>query len=415
MGVWSAGETQQELRSPHLSAGAGSSGLRFVRCRTNTPLIVSGAWCARNAGGTALLSTSVWMNSVPVLVYTGTIQLGSFQECIIIRNVQLHVLRTIPGIPLYMFASSISHVQEIMVWLVADERVAAHTSPWPHIEKASRAEAALAHLHHAGLISRCTLLAGRLASDEELLTVHSQPHIDEVKRLSLEAQAHPDDRNLREPDGAGGIYYSGQAHMAARAASGCVTLAARTVLEARTETARPLAAFAIVRPPGHHAGADDTPGHRAEGFCFFNSVAVAAGTALHTGAADRICIVDWDVHHGNGTQRIFYDDPRVLFISLHRGYDGQRWRYPGPNPTNAHCGAIEEVGGEAALGRTVNVAWPDGNGGDADYVATFELVVLPLLRAYKPDLIIVSSGFDAADGDVQVGRGLASHEPCHLL
>ena len=113
-----------------------------------------------------------------------------------------------------------------------------------------------------------------------------------------------------------------------------------------------------------------------EGFCFFNSVAVAAGAALGSGAASRVCIVDWDVHHGNGTQRLFLDEPRVLFISLHRAYDGKRWRYPAPNATNPHCGSIDETGSGAAAGRTVNIAWPAPRGGDADYVAAFELMAV---------------------------------------
>ena len=291
-----------------------------------------------------------------------------------------------------------------------DDRVERHTSPWPHIEKATRARAALAHLEAAGLVARChSLVAAQEATDAQVLTVHSHAHVEEVERLCEAARERPGDRLLREPDGAGGIYYSAEAACAARIACGCVIRAAATVLEwfaeARADEGEDggvaHTAFAIVRPPGHHAGADETPGHRAEGFCFFNSVAVAAGVALHSGGAQRICIVDWDVHHGNGTQRLFYDDARVLVISIHRSYDGVRWRYPGPNATNPHCGAIEEVGGAGARGRNVNVAWPEGKGGDADYAAAFELIVLPLLRAFAPNLLLVSAGFDAADGDVQ--------------
>ena len=193
------------------------------------------------------------------------------------------------------------------VFIAHDERVAAHSSRWPHIEKADRALAAAAHLRDCGLLARCIELRGRAATDEELLSVHSQAHLDEVARLSRAARDEPANRSLLEPDGAGGVYYSAQADTAARLATGSVIEAVEAVLTARPEpkpddaqrqlgalTARiePTASedaerrlgaravgFALVRPPGHHAGADDAEGHRAEGFCFFNSVAVAAAVA----------------------------------------------------------------------------------------------------------------------------------------
>ena len=236
------------------------------------------------------------------------------------------------------------------VFIAHDERVAAHSSRWPHIEKADRALAAAAHLRDCGLLARCIELRGRAATDEELLSVHSQAHLDEVARLSRAARDEPANRSLLEPDGAGGVYYSAQADTAARLATGSVIEAVEAVLTARPErksddaqrhlgalTARiePTASkdaqrrlgaravgFALVRPPGHHAGADDTEGHRAEGFCFFNSVAVAAAVARRH--VERVAILDWDVHHGNGTQRLFYGRSDVLTISLHR---------PGPLPT----------------------------------------------------------------------------------
>ena len=135
-------------------------------------------------------------------------------------------------------------------------------------------------------------------------------------------------------------------------------------------SARPLS-FALVRPPGHHAGADDTPGHRAEGFCFFNSAAVAAGVVLERGLAQKVCILDWDVHHGNGTQQLFYGDSRMLYLSLHRY--GDRW-YP-------ETGAADEVGEGKGKGATVNVPWPENGMSDNDYYAAFELVLLPILKA----------------------------------
>ena len=238
--------------------------------------------------------------------------------------------------------------------LYYNEKMREHTHEWAHIEKCTRALHAYDHLVQRGLIEKCQVLSGRAATDDELLTVHTKKHVEEVKRMTERAAANPTSRALREPDGPGGVYYSPQADAAARLACGCVIEAALGVLKEAANPSpkappdyRPLA-FALVRPPGHHAGADDTPGHRAEGFCFYNSVAVAAGCAIAQGST-KVCILDWDVHHGNGTQHLFYEDGRVLYISLHRY--GDRW-YP-------ETGSADEVGERGGVGTNVNVPWPE--------------------------------------------------------
>ena len=136
-----------------------------------------------------------------------------------------------------------------------------HTHEWPHIEKCTRASSAYDHLAQAGLIAQCEELPGRAATDAELLTAHTQNHLDEVAAITLAVVADPTNRKLREPDGPGGVYYSPEAEASARLACGCVIDAALDVLEAgrAAPPERPVA-FALVRPPGHHAGADDTPG-----------------------------------------------------------------------------------------------------------------------------------------------------------
>ncbi|MFY9552679.1 MAG: histone deacetylase, partial [Thermoanaerobaculia bacterium] len=139
--------------------------------------------------------------------------------------------------------------------------------------------------------------------------------------------------------------------------------------------------LALLRPPGHHAEAD-----RAMGFCLFNNVAVAARALQAAGAARKVLIVDWDLHHGNGTQHSFWEDPSVLYFSTH-----QFPFYPG-------TGAVEEIGGGAGRGFTVNVPWPGGMG-DAEYLAAFDTILLPIARVFAPDLVLVSAGFDAAAGD----------------
>jgi histone deacetylase 6 len=141
------------------------------------------------------------------------------------------------------------------------------------------------------------------------------------------------------------------------------------------------------------------------GFCIFNNVAIAAAHAVHTRGLTRVLIVDWDVHHGNGTQAAFFDDPRVLFFSVHRWDNG--FFYPGVvvDGVGADAGAPTTIGTGAGAGFTVNLGW-SGTGdygapamGDADYAAAWERVLLPLAAAFRPQLILVSAGFDAGRGD----------------
>jgi acetoin utilization deacetylase AcuC-like enzyme len=146
--------------------------------------------------------------------------------------------------------------------------------------------------------------------------------------------------------------------------------------------------FALVRPPGHHALQS-----RAMGFCLFNTIAIGARYLQRTHGAKRIMIVDWDVHHGNGTQAAFYDDPAVLFVSTH-----QFPYYPG-------TGAIDEVGAGAGEGATLNVPLPAGCA-DAEYLQVFEDVIIPAAKRFEPDWILVSAGFDPHRRDPLGGMGV---------
>jgi acetoin utilization deacetylase AcuC-like enzyme len=223
-------------------------------------------------------------------------------------------------------------------------------------------------LGEAGLEPKLQLVGPREATATELLRVHTQAHLDRVAATA--------GRTVRfDPDTQAGP----RTHAAALKAAGAVVDAVERVLDREADRA-----FCAVRPPGHHAEAD-----RAMGFCYFNNVAVGAAHALARGV-ERVMIVDWDVHHGNGTQHRFYDDPRVLYVSSH-----EFPFYPG-------TGALDEVGEGAGRGFTVNLPMPAGMG-DAEYARVYRQVVEPIGRAFDPQLVLVSVGFDPHVSDPLAG------------
>jgi acetoin utilization deacetylase AcuC-like enzyme len=242
-----------------------------------------------------------------------------------------------------------------------------------HPERPERLEAVRHGLREAGLADALVPLDARPASREELLRVHDASHLD---RLAAAAGRH-----LRlDPDTAAGP----RSYAVALAAAGAVVDAVERVLDGSLDRA-----FCAVRPPGHHATRD-----RAMGFCLLNNVAVGAAAALARGL-DRVAIVDIDVHHGNGTQGAFWTDPRVLFVSSH-----QFPYYPG-------TGALDEVGEGAGRGFTVNLPMPAGFG-DAEYARSYREIVEPIGRAFDPQLVLVSAGFDAHRDDPLGGMRLTA-------
>ena len=211
------------------------------------------------------------------------------------------------------------------------------------------------------------------AGEDALLRVHTRGYVDRIQVLSDGAGGPLD------PDTAVG---PGSFEVAA-IASGAACAAVESALAGD-------AAFAVSRPPGHHAGAG-----YAMGFCLFNHLAVAAAHARSLGAG-RVAVLDWDVHHGNGTEDIFYGDESVLYLSVHRSPF-----YPG-------TGRAEEVGEGEGLGFNVNVPLPRGSGEDV-YAAAFAGVLVPALREYEPELLIVSAGYDAHAADPLGGMGLEAN------
>ena len=231
-----------------------------------------------------------------------------------------------------------------------------------HPENASRLRAIMAHLRQSELFGLLSALPSHRASLEDIYLVHDAAHVDRVRRAS---------------QGGGGYLtadtvVSERSFAAALHAAGGAISATRAVLEGEMHSA-----FALIRPPGHHATRK-----AAMGFCLINNIAVAAAWALRTKAVSRLAIVDFDVHHGNGTQETFEADPRVLYISTH-----QSPLYPG-------TGHWRETGTGPGVGTCLNIPLPPETG-DTGYRRAFTELVGPALRRFQPEAILISAGYDA--------------------
>ncbi|XP_061829750.1 histone deacetylase 5 isoform X2 [Nerophis lumbriciformis] len=265
-----------------------------------------------------------------------------------------------------------------------------------HPEHAGRVQSIWSRLQETGLLGRCERIRGRKASLDEIQTVHSEFHTllygtSPLNRHKLDHKKllGPISQKMYAVLPCGGIGVDSDTVWNEMHSSAAVRMAVGSVIElAFTVAAGELKnGFAVVRPPGHHAEESN-----AMGFCFFNSVAITAKLLQQKLGVGKILIVDWDIHHGNGTQQAFYGDPNVLYISLHRYDDGNF--FPG-------SGAPEEVGSGAGVGFNVNIAWTGGVEppmGDVEYLTAFRSVVMPIAQQYSPDVILVSAGFDAVEG-----------------
>jgi acetoin utilization deacetylase AcuC-like enzyme len=269
--------------------------------------------------------------------------------------------------------------------LVWDERYAWHdaglasSSPWsepyPALDRPESKRRIWSLLQASGLAERLVPVKARPATEAELGRFHTAEYIGRVRALS---QAGGGDTGESAPIARHGF------EIARLAAGGCIE-AVEAVLRRRVDNA-----YALVRPAGHHA----EPG-RGRGFCVFGNVVLAVRHAQDVHGLDRVAVIDWDVHHGNGTQLAFYADPGVLTVSLH-----QDRCYP------VESGGLDEVGEGAGRGTNLNIPLPPGSGHGA-YVAAFDRVVVPAVTRFRPQLVVVACGFDAAIND-PLGRML-----CH--
>ena len=253
---------------------------------------------------------------------------------------------------------------EMSLVLVSSRRFVDHVTPVGHPERPERAEV-LSAVAAAFKQQGGEVIEPRPATDVDLLRVHTQEHVDAIVATRGRATMIDED-TFTSPD----------SDEIARLAAGAVLTGVDRVLDGTTGSR----ALALVRPPGHHAEAD-----RAMGFCLYSNVAVGAAYARSRGCA-RVAIVDYDVHHGNGTQWIFYEDPTVLFVSSHQ------WPfYPG-------TGAASETGRGKGLGFTLNIPLEAG-AKDGEIERKYAAQVIPAVRDFKPDLLMISAGFDAHELD----------------
>lgn len=262
--------------------------------------------------------------------------------------------------------------------IAADPRVRVHDLGPGHPEKPDRYTVIQNRLESSGLMTDLLAIPVRSATDDELALAHTRSYLDLVSREVAAGR-----RQLSTGD----TDITPHSDEASRLASGCVLSAVDAVFSGKATNA-----FCPVRPPGHHANASI-----GMGFCLFNHVAVAARYAQNRYGAERVAIFDWDVHHGNGTQDIFYEDGSVLFCSTHQS----PW-YPGTGDTG-------ERGDGKGQDTTLNCPLPSGSG-HSEIVGAFREIFIPALDSFRPDLILISAGFDSRAGDPLGQFQLSDHD-----
>lgn len=294
-------------------------------------------------------------------------------------------------------------------WLLYDSRMEMHADLDPDSHQIERPERIISIIESLSELSSkiqtkrnscpfITIESLEPASLETIELVHSKEYIQRLAQTSTMKEEQlkeiktidctiQEEENMENDED---MYFNSHTFLSARLACAGVIASIEATLSSANAPKR---ALAIVRPPGHHACFQ-----KAMGFCFFNSVVVAAKHALHTGKSKKVVILDWDIHHGNGTQDLTYDDENILYISMHRyGKKCGDLFFPG-------TGTPKEVGGNEnnleAIGTNVNLAWTCAHMGNSEYAAAMSELILPLIHGFGADLVLVSCGLDAAKGDL---------------
>lgn len=278
-------------------------------------------------------------------------------------------------------------IMKIPTSIIADERYIKHLTGPFHPERPERYTAILKALKEQNLLTQANLILPRKATENEILLCHTPDYLKIVQR-DIE-----DCKNQNQTRGTytlstGDVQISPESFDVALLAVGGVLNGLDAVMEGISNNA-----FCVVRPPGHHATAS-----RGMGFCLFNNVAICARYAQQKYHLNKIAIIDWDVHHGNGTQAIFYDDPSVFYFSTH-----QYPFYPG-------TGAENERGAGKGFGTTLNCPIAPGAYSRIEIINAFKEKLIPAMKEFKPDLILISAGFDAHEADPLGGFTLRTED-----
>jgi acetoin utilization deacetylase AcuC-like enzyme/formylglycine-generating enzyme required for sulfatase activity len=260
--------------------------------------------------------------------------------------------------------------------LVSGEIYLAHKTPRGHPERPERLTAITNRLKAGGLLAELVPIAPAPAAAEWIAAVHSPEYVERLKSRCAAGAGYLDSRDTP---------LSAESYNVALHAAGGVLAAVDAVVEGKVRNA-----FCAIRPPGHHASRE-----RAMGFCLLNNVAIAARYVQRKHKLPKVLIVDWDVHHGNGTQATFYDDPTVVYFSIHQ------------HPFYPRTGTAAETGAGKAAGHTINVPLPAGSG-DREYQQAFREKLLPAAVAFQPDFVLISAGFDAHQDDPLGGMKLTA-------
>ncbi|XP_068588256.1 histone deacetylase 6 isoform X2 [Cebidichthys violaceus] len=273
--------------------------------------------------------------------------------------------------------------------LVYSEIFTLHKNLWDssHPETPDRVTSIMEELDRRDLLSHCTRVQIREAVEDELLLVHMKQYVDLMK--STQTMTESELHTLSEKYDS--VYLHPESYQACVSAVGSVLQLVDQVMTSDLRNG-----FAVIRPPGHHAQSNES-----NGFCIFNNVAIAARYAQTRHSVRRVLIVDWDVHHGQGIQYLFQEDPSVLYFSVHRYQHGSFWPHLSESDS-------QFVGSGRAEGRNINLPWNKTMMTDADYIAAFQQLLLPVAYEFQPQLVLVSAGFDAAVGDHKGGYNLQS-------